>query len=420
MTRAFFRQLLTSGCCMAACGAFTIAGAGIAVSPLKQEIIVKPGEVGKAVISVVNNDREKTGQTHGIHAQILDVKATEEGALQFLPVGSIGTSAAKWITPTEKQLVLAPDQGERIELKIAPPLSTPPGEYYAALMISGDIPEKPDTVVAIQYRTASGIFVTIPGRTFPKEAKIERCELVWPESAAAPATQSGEAQPAVNPLPKVTVVLHNTGHARFEASGKARIFDSASREVFAAPLTTKRAAIYGGDTRLFEAALVKPLRAGKYTIKTEMDYQSTWGKARYTKYIEILPDQAEAMTAMSKRYKEGQAPVDVVPAKVVVTGRPGATRSVAFAVRNVGDDLLRGTAAVGPAQDSAAGQWIEAAPREFAVGKGRQRTVALRVQIPAGAAGGTYASAVILKVGSEGSPPLERVVPVEIEVKAEK
>jgi hypothetical protein len=59
-------------------------------------------------------------------------------------------------------------------------------------------------------------------------------------------------------------------------------------------------------------------------------------------------------------------------------------------------------------------------PDEFTIAKAGRRTVAVRVQVPAGTTGGTYASAVILKVGSEGSPLLERLVPVEMEIQAEK
>lgn len=420
MARLFTVCAIIGAMCLALGGAADPALAGMSVSPLKQEITVKPGEVGKVTVAVWNGNTDGAARPEAISVRVLDVKATEEGGLLFAPIGKIDSSAGKWITPTEAHLNLEPNQSEQLVFSVSPPQSAPPGEYYAAVLVATESKPSPTLGVNVQFRIASGIFLTIPGRTFPKQAKIERCELLWPETPEPSASQPAAATQPADLMPKVSVLLHNTGRARFEGSGKVQILDAYSREVFSAPLTARRECVFGGDSRLFEAIVTKPLAAGKYRVKAELDYQSAWGKARYQVPIEVLPDQADSLAARSKKYQEGQAPVEIEPAKVSVTARAGATRSLALAVRNVGEKPLQGAATVAPAQGSPGSEWITVAPAELAISKAGRKTVAVRVQVPAGTAGGTYTSAVILKVGSEGSPLLERVVPVEIEVQAEK
>lgn len=420
MRRLFSIPFLFAAACWTVGAATTPAIAGMSVSPLKQEITVKPGETAKVTVTVSNNDREKLGTIETVQVERVDVAAAEDGGLAFPPPGSLDTSVGKWMTLSATSGPIKPNESLKVECTIAPPVSAAPGEYYAALLITMDTPQKTETGVTVRCRVASGIFVTIPGRTFPKQAKIERVELLWPDvEAARKAAQShsaAEDAPAVE-LPKVSVLLRNTGRARFDAEGRIRIQDAKLRQVFSAPLITKRAGVFGGDKRLFEAAITKPLPAGKYTIKAELDYESSWGKARFQIPIEIHPEQAAALTQMTQKFQAGQAPIEVGPEKVTLALPPGATRSLKVAVRNVSDGVLRGKATVAASQ---AGEWIDVAPASFAIGKAGRRTVAVQVQVPAGVAGGTYASAVILKVGSEGSPLLERVVPVEIEVQAER
>lgn len=416
---------IISGLCLAASAATRPALAGMSVSPLKQEVTVKPGEVVKVTVTVWNGNEDGKAAPEEVSLQVMDVKATEEGVLLFPPAGTLPGSASKWISASRTQLNLEPNQSEQVTLTIVPPPTTPPGEYYAAVMVATAMKPSQTSGVNVQFRIASGIFVTIPGRTFAKQAKIERCELLWPEVPAPTAGQAsaGEPAPATQPanrMPRISVLLHNTGQARFNGTGKVRIQDAAAREVFSAPLGSKRACVFGGDGRLFEAVLTKPLPAGKYTIKAEIDYESAWGKARQNLLIEILPAQAELLMVRSRRYQDGQAPIEVEPAKVSVTARAGATRSLALSVKNLGDTAVKGTAMAASSKGSAVDGWVTVAPGDLTIARAGRKTVAVRVQVPAGVAGGTYASAVILKVGSEGSPLLERVVPVEIEVQAER
>ncbi len=400
-----------------------LAQGGVAVSPLKQELTVKPGETGKATITLTNQCRTPYDGPQSVHLSIVDVQVMDSGAISFPSPATMNNSASKWATLGREQAVLEPNQSQAIECTLKPSLSVPPGEYYVAVMVTMDSTGRSENGVVVQYRIASGVFVTVSGRMYPKEAKIERCALVWPEADAAadsqPAANAPASQPA--PMPKVCVLLHNTGKARFEGSGKVQIMDGRSRVVFSGALSSQRPCVFGGDSRLFEAPVDKLLPAGRYTLKAEMDYGSSWGKARCKMPLEIGVEQAERLAMLNRRYKGGDAAVEVTPEKVSLTVQRGAMRSLGLRLRNASDAPLRGHVALASLDGSSSDSWITTESSEFAIAPAERKTLGLRVQVPPGAPRGTYHCCAILRAGPEGTAVLpERRVPVDIEVKAER
>jgi hypothetical protein len=401
------------------------AGAGVAVSPLKQEISLPPGGQGKVTISLSNHRRSQSDSAESVRLRMVDVDVQEDGSIEFKEPGSMDDSASTWVTLSRTEATLGPSLSQVVECTITVPQGAPPGEYYTAVMVTMGTKGRTDRGVVVQYRIASGIFVTVQGRTFSKQAKIERCEFLWPASLEGSSNQSASTQPAASQpaeaaLPKISVLLHNVGRARFDASGKARIVDSRSRVVFSGQLASKRPCVFAGDSRLFELPLTRTLPAGKYVIKAEMDYQSTWSKARYELPVEILPEQAQSLAALNRRYQAGRPPIEVHPEAVSLTLRPGAMRSLGLAIRNLVDGPLNGAAALMPSEGSPGDSWVTVQPPTFTLRKGGRKTIQVKVLVPAGAAPGTYASDVTLKAGPDGSAPLELRVPVEIEVKTER
>jgi hypothetical protein len=419
-----WRTLALAACLTAAMGAVP-GRAGVAVSPLKQEITVKPGETGKVTITLSNHSRSELDAAQSVRLDVVDVQASEDGSILFKEVGMMDNSASRWISLSRAGATLDPNASETLECTVTPPPSTPPGEYYSAVMVTMATRGQTDRGVVVQYRIASGIFVTIPGRTFAKQARISRCEFVWPEPAEAPSTRpagapAGTGEASAPRLPGVSVLLQNIGKARFEASGKVKIVDGRSRIVFSGPLNTKRSCVFGGDSRLFEVGLNKPLPAGKYVIKVEMDYESTWSKARYELPVEILPEQAAALAQMNKQYRAGRPPVDVQPEKIMLTVRPGAMRSLGLSIRGASDGPIRGRVGLTAAEGVPADSWLTVSPGEFAVAQSGRKTISLRLQVPGGTAAGTYCSMVSIKAGPDGAAVPELKVPVEIEVKTER
>ncbi|MCY2951662.1 MAG: hypothetical protein NTU53_06750 [Planctomycetota bacterium] len=415
------RRFFLGICLMAAMGA-NPAIAGLSVSPLKQEVSLKPGEEGKVRITLTNNIRNGPDVSQVVRLSVADVKVSESGALEFLESGVLRNSASRWISLTKVDVTLEPRQSNIVECAISVPLSAQPGEYYSAVLVAMATPGRNEKGVVVQYRIASGIFVTVLGRTLPKHAKVGTCEVVWPQTASrAAATQpASAARPAPPELPKVLVALQNVGQARFDASGKITLLDTRSRIMFTAPLTSGRPCVFAGDTRQFEAIFAKPVPAGKYVIRVDMDYQSSWARARQELPVEILPAQAEMLLAMKKRLREESAVAEVLPEKISPTIPAGATRSLALAVRNISDGPIQYVASVSFGSNPATDSWITVRPQGFTIYKGGRQSVELKIEVPADTAAGRYFGMVSVEGGTEGSKLRKLEVPLEIEVITEK
>ena len=159
--------------------------AGVAVAPLKQEISLKPGEEGKIKLLLSYVNRTQTDTRQKMQLTLSDVRATEDGSLMFDDPGTLKTSASKWISLVAGDLELEPGQTKTVECTVKVPLYAAPGEYYSVAMVTLAQKGVNENGVAVQYRIASGIFITVLGRTFPREARITQCALTWPQVPAA-------------------------------------------------------------------------------------------------------------------------------------------------------------------------------------------------------------------------------------------
>ena len=397
------------------------APAGISVSPLKQEVTARPGETVKFKITVSNSRRAESDTARAVRLEVMDVTVSQDGALSFHGPGSQKNSASNWVSLEAKALTVEPGQSRIVEGSLTAPYAAS-GEYYSAVLVTLEDKGKTDKGVSVTYRIASGVFVTVTGRSFPREAKITRCEVTWPPpTVQTPSTPP--ASPPAGPEPaKVSVVLQNTGQARFDATGRISIADSHSRTVFTAPLTTHRPCVFGGDSRLFEAPLDRPLGAGQYVVRVDMDYQSGWAKAHHRLPLEITPEKAELLKAAQKAAQQaGDLPVQVTPEKLAVTMPAGAFRSLKLALKNNSEDALRCTATRVFEGDRPVGvSWVSVAPEEFELSKSGQKTLELVIRVPVGAAPGQHACAVLIEADPGGTDSVHIRVPVELEVKAEK
>jgi hypothetical protein len=399
----------------------SFASAGISVSPLKQDLTVRPGETVKFKITVSNSRRAQSDTARAVRLEVMDVTVSQGGALSFQGPGSQKHSASNWVSLEAKALTVEPGQSRIVECSLTAPYSAS-GEYYSAILVTLEDKGKTDKGVSVTYRIASGVFVTVAGRSFPREAKITRCEVTWPQpTAQTPSTQPA-SQPAGPEPAKVSVVLQNTGQARFDATGRISIADSHSRTVFTAPLTTKRPCVFGGDSRLFEAPLDRPLGVGQYVVRVDMDYQSGWAKAHHRLPLEITPEKAELLSTAKKTAQQaGDLPVQVTPEKLSMAMTAGAFRSLKLAIKNNGEHALRCTANLVFEGDRPVGvSWVSVAPEEFELPKSGQKTLELVIRLPVGAAPGQHACTVLIEADQGGTDSMHIRVPVELDVKAEK
>src|ERR1035441_10129319 len=74
------------------------ASAGVAMSPLKQEVSLKPGDQTKLVVTIANNSRSENTPTETVHVEIADVEVQENGTLLLRSPGTKANSASKWIS----------------------------------------------------------------------------------------------------------------------------------------------------------------------------------------------------------------------------------------------------------------------------------------------------------------------------------
>jgi hypothetical protein len=400
----------------------SFASAGISVSPLKQEVTVRPGETVKFKITVSNNRRAESDPARTVRLEVMDVTVSQDGALSFHGPGSQRNSASNWVSLGAKALAVEPGQSRIVECSLTAPYSAS-GEYYSAIMVTLDDKGRAEKGVSVTYRIASGVFVTVAGRSFPREAKIARCEVLWPR-AAAPTTQptpGPSSRPSETPGAKVVVLLRNTGQARFDATGRISIVDARSRTVLTMPLTSQRPCVFGGDSRLFEAPVDRPLAVGQYTVKVDMDYQSGWAKAYHRLPLEITPQKADLLRAA---HKEGQgakdAPIQVAPEKISLSVPAGSFRSLKLTIKNKGEETIRCTAGL-TSEGTRPGDvsWIALGLEEFELVKTSQKTLEIVTQVPSGTAPGLYTSVVVIRADNGGTNT-QITVPLELAVKAEK
>jgi len=405
--------MLASGVIMLAAASPSFAG--ISVSPLKQELTVKPGQTGQILITVSNNRRGENDVAQSATLEAMDVAVSEEGALDFHRAGSSKTSATTWITLDKNTLTLQPGQSQAIQATVKVPQEAR-GEFYSAIIVTLKPPPNSPKGLLVTYRIASGVFLTVPGQSFPRQARITRCELVWPKDPSA------SAQPAEAALarPAIAVVIQNTGKARFEASGTVRIQNEDSRTVFAAPLTSRRPCIFGGDSRLFEARLDRALPPGKYTLRAELDYQSEWAKAHYNLPLEITPAQAELLALPHRQVQNSNpSPLQIAPDRVVCAAAPGAYRCAKVTIGNTSDQSLQCKAGL-LTETVETEDWVDIQPATFTCPPGASKTVKLVVRIPPQAPKGRHSFSLVIDGMTEDGRNWSAKVPIEVYLQAVK
>ncbi|HUU91851.1 MAG TPA: hypothetical protein VM238_11670 [Phycisphaerae bacterium] len=406
------RALMAAAVAAAAVGlAARTAPAGITVSPLKQDIALKPGGTATFHVTVANRARTRGAPPQSARLQVTDFEITERGAVLLKPPGTVEDSATAWITPTHAAVTLKPNQSERIDFEVKAPY-TATGEYYAAVVVVLDRKQTHGTL-EVEYRIASGVYVTVQGRTFPKKAKVLRCEVGWlgpdgalPKSDAAP-------------MPAILAVLKNTGRSRFDASGHLRISNAEGRTVFKAPMTTRRPSVLAGDTRLFECPLTKVLPCGLYTMRVEFDHQSGWTKAQARVPLMITAEQeallAKAAAAAVTATVSGPT-VKVEPKALAAKLPAGTFRVLKVDVTNTGGDSLQCRATVAdPSGARNPASWFQIRTDTFTLATTASKTLHLFVRVPDEAAG-HHETTLVLEIDTLDAAPSRIEVPIDLTV----
>ena len=395
-----------------------LATAGITVSPLKQEISVHPGETAKFYLSINNRPRGRGDKPQSVRLDVVDFEATERGGLVFKPASEGGTSASLWITLGKSELTLGPGKGERVECTVKAPY-TAAGEYYSAIMVTLGETARNEKGLTIGFRIASGVFVTVPGQTFPRQAKIERCDVAWPRMSSS-ATQPSQEDNLT--WPTVAALVKNTGKSRFDGSGTLEIMDAKGQRVLSKPLASQRPTVFGGDSRLFECPLNKALPAGQYKAKITFDYQSQWAKTSHVFPLRISPGEALVLARLAEKSAPVAVSADYLnvkfsPEKLATRIAAGGRRTLGVTVRNVGHVPVRYTARIIPQDDTLIGaDWVTLDRPNFHVAPFRSVSLPLSVHVPAGGAG-LYKAVLLVEGGGPDGATTQTRIPVELTIK---
>jgi len=274
------------------------AWAGIAVSPLKQEVTVNRGRTETFYISVANRIREGKGETVPVRIEAVDFCVPRDGGLSFHEPGTAKYSASRWIKVSETSFSLKPGESKKIACEISAPW-TANGEYYSAIMATLGPRQAAQKGLTVQCRIASGVFVTVPGRMYPKKARVVEC------GAAAPS--AGAEKPELT----VTATIANAGRVLFDAEGEVKIRDEAGRLWAKFPLESRRSRVLPGDLRDFSGGFSEPLPPGEYVAEVIFDYGSKWKKARAKAPFSLSPAQTAAW--QEKAEPDNSAAITVEP-----------------------------------------------------------------------------------------------------------
>jgi len=354
------------------------AGAGLAVSPLKREITVVPGKEVEFFITVTYNVRGERPQPQPVAMSLADIKIAQDARIEFPKPGSIGRSAAKWITLSDPAFSMKPNEVRRVKCILRVPYGQS-GERSAVVLTKVGRPKKrKGSPVMIQYQVATVVFVHIKGRTFPKKAKVERVGVVIPETAKEESRHPRE--PAKRRPLEIVATVWNQGEVSFVAKGQARIRSMEGKRRAWPPVELKAGTrrIFPGGRRDYVAAVPHDLPAGKYEVRVAYDYGNKWRQARGKATFELK----EAIVLKRNLADAAAGPaLKVEPAKVDICLPPGATRNVILTVHNLRDAAVALSAKVA-AETPGEENWLSL-PSAIILRKGCSRKTRLTVRAPA-------------------------------------
>jgi len=353
------------------------AGAGLAVSPLKREITVAPGKEVEFFVTVTYNVRGENPRPQPVAMSLADIKIAQNARIEFPKPGSIGRSAAKWITLSDPAFSMKPNEVKRVKCILRVPYGQS-GERSAVVLTKVGRPKKrKDSPVMIQYQVATVVFVHIKGRTFPKKAKVETVGVVMPETANGESRHQRE--PARRRPLEIVATVWNQGEVSFVAKGQARIRSTEGKRRAWPPVELKTGTrrIFPDGRRDYVAAVPYDLPAGKYEVRVAYDYGNKWRQARGKATFELK----EAIVLKRSPADAAAGPaLKVEPAKADVCLPPGATRNVILTVSNLRDAavaLSATVAAEAPAEEA----WVSLRPTLKVPGKS-SRKARLTVRAP--------------------------------------
>ncbi len=396
--------------------------AGIAVSPLQQRIVVKPGREAEFSLTVRNVKRSSRTRAASVKVELMDFAVSLQGNLSFGEGCEHARSAVKWITLDASELVLQPGESREIKAKVSAP-SGADGDYWATFMVTigGPRKEKKGTV-SVVFRTASGVFVHVARRNYLERLSVGNLQVALPQFGpedSAPAEPDREDASGVAPNKEVLTVsgeVTNTGVVSLVPSVRAFIYLDGQRKVASIPLHAHRRRILPGHTRRFVGVMPSALPAGHYTLKLLIDSGGrTSRKARAELAgFDIGPELARRWK--ERELDEGPQGLRVEPEELRATVTPGRFTALRVAVGNSGDATMSVRCRLN--LETLPEGWLALRPEEFTLGPAMRRSVVCRIETPRDAPIGEYNGIVLVEADIaglvEGAKAELRKMPIQV------
>jgi hypothetical protein len=378
--------------------------AGMAVSPLKQWVEVKPGTEAFFSVTVTNTNRGPETGPCTVYADVVDFTVSPEGQLSFGQEHKHGRSAVPWISLDAGKFVLEPGESKELRGKVSVPAGAD-GDYWAAIMLTLGNPKNQEKGIQVVLRTASGVFVRAARRNYIEQASITDVNVSLPrfapekdipeESARHQASQEAQADRAL----KINARLKNDGLVATEPNGKAFLYTGNSRRIGYIPLYASRRQILPGHTRWFTGVMPQPLAAGRYSVRVFFDSGSQYGRTR-TRDAEFSVSR-ELADQWSQNFTgdDGQI-LELNPQKIDLALNPRRFTTANFLIANTssGTVSIRCRMQNNHLQEG----WMKLDCSEFALAPNTRRNITCAVRIPADAQPQDYNATIQIEVERSG------------------
>jgi hypothetical protein len=378
--------------------------AGMAVSPLKQWVEVKPGTEAFFSVTVTNANRGPETGPCTVYADVVDFTVSPEGQLSFGQEHKHGRSAVPWISLDAGKFVLEPGESKELRGKVSVPAGAD-GDYWAAIMLTLGNPKNQEKGIQVVLRTASGVFVRAARRNYIEQASITDVNVSLPrfapekdapeKSARHQASQEAQADRAL----KINALLKNDGLVATEPNGKAFLYDGNSRRIGYIPLYASRRQILPGHPRWFTGVMAQPLAAGRYSVRVFFDSGSKYGRTK-TRDAEFSVSQELATQWAHNFTGDSRGTLELNPQKIDLALNPGRFTVTKLLIANTGSGTISVRCRM--QNDQLQESWMKLDCSEFALAPNTRRNIICAVRIPADAQPQDYNATIQIEVERSG------------------
>ena len=397
----------------------SVAGAGIAVSPLQQWVDTKPGKQAEFSVTVTNVKRNENTPPETVRVSLVDFSVSNEGKLSFHKKLDHERSAREWIDIEDGEFMLKPNESKKITGTVSAPLAAD-GDYWAALMVTLGKQRKNEKGVRVVLRTASGIFVHVARRNYLARSSFTDTKIHLPSpdpdrgtgKAEAEARKDTQEQPAF----RIDAAVKNDGKVAFSGKATAHLYDKNRRRIASIPMHAPRKRLLPGHVRRFQGVMAMPLPAGGYRLRIICEASDRHGrKPMAEKEFKVTQTMAKYWASNSPAGAAGQG-LKTEPRKLQITLRPGRFSTAQVKVTNQGLDTVsvRGELE----SDALPAGWVTLRRPEFTLLPRMTRNAACSVRIPRDAQSGHYEANLKLRAEFPAATddPVIRNIPITIDV----